>query len=499
MSNDFTTVNLTGKETAGVLAVSEGQGNVLLINLSSTSTVYMNDSNAFDKTNPSDNVPLPPGATVVHDGTKNVYIGTQTGQSASVAVIPGGVSFFQLVSLIVKSIIINASTGNGLFVYNGTGAPGNSPIASIVAPGTTTDPFGNAVNAILNIGNLLGAHFGVDQTGNIYLADATGLTKIYMNPTLELIALYPAGIGTAPSVTFTPNASGVIDPFGFACIPGVAVYNNVLTNGVFTASVLESGQIAFFTAPTLGGGSFNWTQKISINWDQLNNQIDIAGALAIAGNLNGTTAGFTGVVSMDAGGVVSGGDLNFSSTGYETFQDNATVPGAAPANTNVYGNKSHQQVNSGDGNTYDTERLTLAGITGTISLGTPVAITASKQVAVGQYLVEGQIVYQPAGAVGGGFFSFGGSAGISGNVGWTEMTIAAAGVAGTLQAVARPGVTSNFQTTTFTAAERMCRFMGIITVGTAGTLNLTAACTIAGDDFNIQVGTLMNLYPVVAS
>lgn len=50
-------------------------------------------------------------------------------------------------------LVIISGTGpnTGLFVYSGTPAAGNSPVFSVVAPGTTTDPFGNPVSAILEM------------------------------------------------------------------------------------------------------------------------------------------------------------------------------------------------------------------------------------------------------------------------------------------------------------------------------------------------------------
>jgi hypothetical protein len=92
-------------------------------------------------------------------------------------------------------IIYSSGTGavSGLFVYNGTPAYGNPPVFAVVAPGVTQDPYGNAVEAVMNIGDLAAAHLGADDSGNLYLADSTGDTRIYLSPSLALMAIYTAG------------------------------------------------------------------------------------------------------------------------------------------------------------------------------------------------------------------------------------------------------------------------------------------------------------------
>ncbi len=46
-------------------------------------------------------------------------------------------------------IVESGAPSSGLFVYSGTPGPGNPPVASIVAPGVTTDPYGNTVTPII--------------------------------------------------------------------------------------------------------------------------------------------------------------------------------------------------------------------------------------------------------------------------------------------------------------------------------------------------------------
>lgn len=171
----FTTIGVT--QRAGPL-IHEGDGPTMLVNRDQNNTIFLGDNLGI--TGGADTVALPPLASIVMNGETTVYGVTAIGLTASVLVIPGGLNFFQLVELIIKTLIINASVGNGLFVYNGTGALGNPPILSVVGPGTTTDPFGNAVKAVMNIGSFNGSHIGWDANGNTYVSGPDGKTRVFI-------------------------------------------------------------------------------------------------------------------------------------------------------------------------------------------------------------------------------------------------------------------------------------------------------------------------------
>jgi hypothetical protein len=134
---------------------------------------------------------------------------------------PSGVQPGSFSGIIRARVIIVSGAGGGVFVYNGTPAAGNPPVLSIVAPGVTTDPFGNPVNAVMNIGNLSGAHFGVDQFGNVYMANAAGTTTIYMSPTSNVIEFFPTGTGTGPAISIASIAG--TDAFGNTFPAGIAL------------------------------------------------------------------------------------------------------------------------------------------------------------------------------------------------------------------------------------------------------------------------------------
>src|SRR5260221_9945595 len=134
----FSQVNV--QPGAPQLLAQEGGGPQLVFTAAPAVTVYLTDDKFnTDTTDATAVAALPALATVVLDGEQNVYGLTRSG-TALCTIIPGGLSFFQLVEVLVKTLLIAASAGNGLFVYSGAPALGDL-IASIVAAGTTKDQF----------------------------------------------------------------------------------------------------------------------------------------------------------------------------------------------------------------------------------------------------------------------------------------------------------------------------------------------------------------------
>lgn len=140
------TVTLNGTQSVPLVDISDPS--TLIYNQDPNNTVWISDA---DSRTAGDaySVPLPPnGVLVVNpsevDPPVSYYGIAQTGQTAVVSVIPGGVSFFQLVKIVTKSLVINSTApGNGLFVYSGIGALGNPPVYAVEPPGGTVDPYGN--------------------------------------------------------------------------------------------------------------------------------------------------------------------------------------------------------------------------------------------------------------------------------------------------------------------------------------------------------------------
>ncbi len=223
------------------LLAGQGGGPVLLFNASQDTAVWLG-SDKFDTVagDESTSAPLPPLASVVLDGKQSVYGATPDGQTAQISVIPGGLNFFQLVELLVKTLLISASAGNGLFVYSGTPAPGDL-IASIV--GTTgTDPFGNPAQAVFNVGNQSGTgpHVGIAANGNIFISNLAGNNVVQIRPDPGVMLFYSGAPAHGNLVTAVAAAAGA-DPHANNFGEGVTVFDNVAD----VIAQLDGGTISY--------------------------------------------------------------------------------------------------------------------------------------------------------------------------------------------------------------------------------------------------------------
>ena len=133
-------------------------------------------------------------------------------------------------------IIQSGAAGSGLFIYSGTPASGNPPVLAAVAPGVTKDPFGNAVLAVLNIGNFSAAHTGFDAAGIEYLSDSTGTVKIIIDPARGMFFYSgTAAFGNPPQLSLV--------------LPGVTT--DTLGNAIGASKILVQGNVI-----TESGGIF---------------------------------------------------------------------------------------------------------------------------------------------------------------------------------------------------------------------------------------------------
>lgn len=148
-------------------------------------------------------------------------------------------------SVVQFLVIASGGPASGLFVYNGPPGPGNDPVFAVVAPGTTTDPYGNTVKAVMNAGLLAGAHFGLDDAGNAYLADSSGDTRIYISPGNVEMAFYDA---TTSQVIMSAAAAALTDPLtGDSVKSGFSVYGTGTNLGkIITLQVASGNPTLFF-------------------------------------------------------------------------------------------------------------------------------------------------------------------------------------------------------------------------------------------------------------
>ena len=145
--------------------INAGDGPTLLANGDPNNSAFLSDDPGVQPGG-ANSVSLPPNGWVALNGENDVYGVCAFGQNVEILVIPGGVSFFQLVTLILKTLIIIATLGNGLFVYNPTLAFGNL-IASITAT-SETDTVGNKTpsGGFVSYANAGGTFNALSEQGN---------------------------------------------------------------------------------------------------------------------------------------------------------------------------------------------------------------------------------------------------------------------------------------------------------------------------------------------
>jgi len=93
------TITVTYPNPNALLLVTAGGGPTLIANADPANTFYLGDNAACSpQTDITEMVPLAPTQFVVVDGTKDVYAACLPGVTANCYVLPGGMSFFQLLN-----------------------------------------------------------------------------------------------------------------------------------------------------------------------------------------------------------------------------------------------------------------------------------------------------------------------------------------------------------------------------------------------------------------
>ena len=190
-------------------------------------------------------------------------------------------------------VISGVGPGSGLFVYNGTPGPGNPPVFSVVAPGTTQDPFGNGISAIVEIGQQSGGHWHWDSSGNLDINNTSSALIATWRPTDQALLIYQPGGGTGKLVTSVASVAGT-DQFGNAYLAGVQVYG---AGGAYAQ--LVSGALNFLSGST----EFQAGQILASS----------AGLVGItSGLITGADTAASMVVASQASSGITGGALQMS-------------------------------------------------------------------------------------------------------------------------------------------------------------------------------------------
>jgi hypothetical protein len=186
---------------------------------------------------------------------------------------------FQNTGEVIANVVIIKGTTGGLFLYNGNPQLGNPPILAAVPPGVTLDPFGNAVQAVLNIGTFTAAHIGWDANGNTYVSDTNGITRIVV--TGGAGGIWPGA--PDPAIIFY-NAFGaivlVVDPQRGGTFQYVDNNSNV-QGGLIGAQTGKN------TNDPIGGGALN--AGVNIINPAFGDSTRVTGSIIVQNSLNWNT------------------------------------------------------------------------------------------------------------------------------------------------------------------------------------------------------------------
>lgn len=380
---------------------------------------------------------------------------------------------WRVISITAPIVIIESGAPNtGLFEYAGTPALGNPPQLAIVAPGVTTDPFGNLVTSskILMQGNVITMAAGIFRT-----AATAPLIQLDGNHNAYLQYNAAAQLTETIAPVITSDGLGNTVQAGFTSyVPGTPS-----TFSQLFQAALRFGHSGNTVNPQFSSSGIN----LVINSGQ-----DATHVVEATAALISDLTGGTGIVQLGPS----------SNTALELTETTA-VPAALAGGPVLFGNSGgHAEVVSdtthGDGNSYDVERLTLR-LASIFTINNTIALTIfSKHLGIGTYEVEVWMVTQNTTAADAAVFAFSFSGTATGLVDFTSMT--------TGTAVVGYGASSTI-TTTFNGqgvgGNQQVRMNLTITVTVAGTLALNGAELVAGNTITISTGSRMRICPIVAT
>lgn len=129
-----------------------------------------------------------------------------------------------------RQVLISGSgSGAGLFVYNGTPGAGNAPVFCVVSPTTTTDPYGNGITGIVEIGQQSGGHWHWDASGNLDVNNTASALIARWRPTDQALLFYNPGGGLGNLLMGLAAAAGT-DQDGNAFPKGMLSQQLTLVN-----------------------------------------------------------------------------------------------------------------------------------------------------------------------------------------------------------------------------------------------------------------------------
>lgn len=383
---------------------------------------------------------------------------------------------------VVASVVVIEGTTGGLFVYNGIPGPGNPPVFAVVAPGVTSDPYGNPVEAVMNAGNISGAHFGLDDAGNAYLADPSGSTRIYISPALTGMFFYTAATA---SVLMSLAGSAGTEPLTHSSFPAGFVLRG--TNGSYVWITVQGG----VATAAFSGGATDELNAGRISTGIIGTSPYFEETVLIGPQFNAPANDYVYV------GLQSAASDNSGRAGGNLYYVDVT---GFPLAILQWGAGGIFATNIKDQNNYDVQRKTFFA-SGQLINGTSfTGLSGIQAISVGAqtYRLHGKLLMQTINA-GAAILAFAGPALSSGEISWTINDVAN-GVGAVNLYAWRTVSTLNGITSPAFAANHLwtVNIDGQLTFSTAAasSFGILAAVAAAGQSYDVLAGSHLDMMPV---
>jgi hypothetical protein len=225
---------------------------------------------------------------------------------------------------IIARVVVVYGANSGIFEYSGTPGPGNPPVAYMVPPGTTTDPYGNvlpAQDSIVSVG--AGGAYAALNGGQLLLAGPHAMTSpsfLAESTSGAGIVLLNTGLSSALDTASVLQLQSAVNGVALTVLDGA-------DGNTYDTETLRLDAIGTQTISTTGNNVITGTSGSGLSCAVSARKYQVAGRVTWAQGTNAVAQvfGFTGptVSSMD----IACDQWEQTGTGQQVFSGNITAIG----------------------------------------------------------------------------------------------------------------------------------------------------------------------------
>lgn len=423
----------------------------------------------------------------------------------------GNAYFFNIVAegTITASEFIGTDyllTSAGAFWYSGTPGSGNL-IFCIVPPGTTTDPFGNAVSssAVMQAGSIANGCLIINDTGDFAIQNSSGNAVVFFYHGDGSARFYGSTGVVAGGLKVAIAPAAGTDGAGNKYYQGLTVYGSggASAIGIQLPTGYTNELVPGYVATGVAGTTQPYTQLSSPQTSGAGDDDQVyVGLLASA--FGTPSSGQGQLVYVDNTGTShvqvlwGNGGVTLNPVLTATFA-NAAVPGSVASSAVVFAHSGHLKYVGSDGSAYNTGRATLLSTGQTVSSTTPAAVAGITgiNVAAGTYRIHGNLSCKMGSTASGASFAVTGPSASVVAVNVKVYGVNVAGYTGYLSSVVNALATVTTTASIAASASFIIEFDGLITFSAAGaTFGLEVAEGTSGDSWTLNANGWLDLMPI---